>query len=73
MTRKEEIRELSDAKAVGRARVIGAAAWYECLHGVLTEDEEKEVLAVWLALPGSTSWMGAFFTWFNKEDVPCES
>lgn len=67
MRSQTELRGLLETAAKSRAARIGAAAWYECTDEVLTEDEQVAVMAVWDGIPsGSSSWMTAFFKWFNE-------
>lgn len=66
MTRKEMIRQDSNKLAIKRAQSIGAAAWYECVDQVLTEEEKKEIQDLWKTMPGSSFWTSAFFVWYDR-------
>ena len=68
MRTNSEIKRLCDDRAKERAKLIGAAAWYECYGAVLTAEEEKEVRAVWDSLPGWTCAMDAFFEWLRRRE-----
>ncbi len=67
MTRREEIRELCDARAVEVAQIIGASAWYDHARGILTPEEDDEVMALWHSMPGSTCYTDAFLSWMEEE------
>jgi hypothetical protein len=57
--RSKQIRSDAEAAAKERAKVIGAAAWYECLDKVLTPAELVQIRELWDTMPGSSCWTDA--------------
>lgn len=60
-----EIRAACEVAAEKRRKLVGFSSWYDPARKVLTADENAEVQRTWDDMPGSTSWMDAFFAWME--------
>jgi len=64
--RRAQILAQCEEHSIAAARRIGASAWYEHGHKVLTEDEQSEIASAW----ERGSWTDTFLTWIGPGPVP---
>jgi hypothetical protein len=62
---RQSLKLAANEVAKERAKKIGAAAWYECIDKVMTDEDKSQVSALWATMPGHTCWTDAMFRWID--------
>lgn len=64
-TYRQTLKQAAESLAIEAAKKIGACAWYDKMDKVMSDEDKREVRAIWDKMSGGSCWMDALFCWVN--------